>query len=147
MSASNIATGDLLAQILNHGGASIGGHAEVNITADTLSVNGNLDSRIDNSQSGSIDGSATIDSSVSGNSTITNDAMFQIFGSDGATSAAINFNGGNYNIGGTFLGYIDGSGTFTFNSATIAAEARCESAAAAFQPIRSCIFMLPGAMA
>jgi len=119
--ASNISTGDLLAQILNYG-ASIGGHAEVDITADTLSVNGSLDSRIDNSQSGAINGSAAIDFSVSGNSTITNDAMFQILGSDGATSAAINFNGGNYNIGGTFLGYIDGSGTFTFNNAAIAAD-------------------------
>jgi hypothetical protein len=119
--ASNISTGDLLAQILNYG-ASIGSHAEVDITADTLSVNGSLDSRIDNSQSGSINGSAAIDFSVSGNSTITNDAMFQIFGSDGATSAAINFNGGNYNVGGTFLGYIDGSGTVTFNSAAIAAD-------------------------
>jgi len=122
VSGSNISTGDLLAQILNYGGASIGGHAEVDITAGTLSVNGSLDSRIDNSQSGSINGSAAIDFSVSGNSTITNDAMFQILGSDGATSAAINFNGGNYNVGGTFLGYIDGSGIFMFNSAAIAAD-------------------------
>ncbi len=122
VSGSNISTGDLLAQILNYGGASIGGHAEVGVTADTLSVNGNLDSQIDNSQSGSINGSAAIDFSVSGNSTIANDAMFQILGSDGATSAAINFNGGNYTVGGTFLGYIDGGGTFTFNSAAIAAD-------------------------
>jgi hypothetical protein len=43
-------------------------------------------------------------------------------GSDGAGSAAINVNGGNYNVGGTFLGYIDGSGTFTFNNAAIAAD-------------------------
>jgi hypothetical protein len=46
----------------------------------------------------------------------------QILGSDGAGSAAINVNGGNYNVGGTFLGYIDGSGTFTFNNAAIAAD-------------------------
>jgi hypothetical protein len=122
VSGSNISTGDLLAQILNYGGASIGGHAEVDITADTLSVNGNADSRIDNSQSGSINGSAAIDFSVSGNSTITKDAMFQILGSDGATSAVINFNGGIYNVGGTFLGYIDGSGTVTFNNAAVAAD-------------------------
>ena len=50
VSAANISTGDFFDQILNYGGASIGGHAAINITADTLSVGGNLDSRIDNSE-------------------------------------------------------------------------------------------------
>ena len=121
VSAANISTGDLLTQILNYGGSSIGGHAEVNITAATLSVNGSLDSKIDNT-SGTIGGNAALNYSVSGTTTVTNDALFQIFGSDGATSAAININGGNYNVGGTFLGYIDGEGTSTFNNAMIAAD-------------------------
>jgi hypothetical protein len=114
----------LLAQILNYGGASIGGNAAVNVVATTLSVNGNLDSQITNGTGGTINGSATIDFSVSGNSTITNgSASFQIFGSDGAASAAININGGNYSVpSGTFLGNIDGNGTFTLNNATIAAD-------------------------
>jgi FecR protein len=123
VSATNISTGDLLIQILNYGGASIGGNATVNVAATTLSVNGNLDSRIDNSTAGTINGSATIDFSVSGNSTITNDAMFQILGSDGAANgAAINFNRGNYVVGGTFLSTIDGNGIIAFNNASVHAE-------------------------
>ena len=36
--------------------------------------------------------------------------------------AAININGGNYNVGGTFLSYIDGNGTITFNNASAHAD-------------------------
>jgi hypothetical protein len=108
VSAASLSTGDFFAQILNYGGASIGGDAAINITVDTLSVGCNLDSRIDNSSSGTIGGNATIDMNVSGSATVTTDATFQIFGSDGAASAAINFNGGSYDAGGTFLAYIDG---------------------------------------
>jgi FecR protein len=119
ISATNISTGDLLTQILNYGGSSIGGVAEVSVATATLTVNGSLDSRIDNTN-GTISGDATLDYSVSGTATITGDALFQIVGSDGAKSAAINISGGSYSVGGTFLGNIDGSGTFTLN-ATIAA--------------------------
>jgi len=59
---------------------------------------------------------------VSGSATVTSDATFQIFGSDGAASAAINFNGGSYDAGGTFLAYIDGNGTITFNNASAHAD-------------------------
>jgi hypothetical protein len=34
----------------------------------------------------------------------------------------ININGGNYNVGGTFLSYIDGNGTITFNNASAHAD-------------------------
>ena len=37
-------------------------------------------------------------------------------------SAAINFNGGNYDAGGTFLAFIDGDGTITFNNASTHAD-------------------------
>jgi hypothetical protein len=77
---------------------------------------------IDNSGGGTIGGSATIYMNVSGNATVTNDATVAIYGSDGAASAAININGGNYNVGGTFLTYIDGDGTITFNNATAHAD-------------------------
>jgi len=119
--AANISTGDLLLQILNYGGSSIGGNAEVNVTTTNLSVNGSLDSRIDNT-SGTIGGDAALDYSVSGTTTVTSNALFQIFGSDGARTSAININGGNYNVGGTFEGFIDGSGIATLSSATIAAD-------------------------
>jgi hypothetical protein len=122
VSAASLSTGDLFVQILNYGGASIGGDAAINVTADTLSVGGNLDSRIDNSSSGTISGNATIDMNVSGSATVTSDATFQILGSDGAASAAINFNGGSYDAGGTFLAFIDGNGAITFNNASVQAD-------------------------
>lgn len=121
VSASNISTGDFFDQILNYGGASIGGHASIDVTANTLSVGGNLDSRIDNT-GGTIGGNAAISMNISGTATITNDATFQIFGSDGAKSASIDFNGGNYNAGATFLSFIDGNGTMTFNNANAHAD-------------------------
>ena len=122
VNAASLSSGDLFVQILNYGGASIGGDAAINVTADTLSVGGSLDSTIDNSSSGTIGGNATINMNVSGSATVTNDATFQILGSDGAASAAININGGNYNVGGTFLSYIDQDGTITFNNATAHAD-------------------------
>jgi hypothetical protein len=121
VSASNISTGDFFDQILNYGGASIGGHASIEVTANTLSVGGNLNSMIDNAV-GTIGGNAAISMNISGIATITNDATFQIFGSDGAKSASIGFNGGNYNAGGTFLSFIDGNGTITFNNASAHAD-------------------------
>src|SRR5207248_5799208 len=78
--------------------------------------------KLTNSQGGQIGGSASINVSASGAVVVTNDATFRIDGTDGATSAAVNFNGGNYNVGGTFLGFIDGNGTFTLNNATITAD-------------------------
>src|SRR2546430_9603043 len=54
--------------------------------------------------------------------TVTNDATVQILGSDGAAAAAINFNGGSYDAGGTFLPLIDGNGTITFNNASAHAD-------------------------
>jgi hypothetical protein len=49
--------------------------------------------------------------------------MFQILGSDGAANgAAINFNRGNYVVGGTFLSTIDGNGIIAFNNASVHAE-------------------------
>jgi hypothetical protein len=123
VSAPNISTGDLFDQILNYGGASIGGVAAINTTADTLSVGGNLAVLIDNSQGGRIGSSATINYNISGNATIANDATFEILGSDGAVKgAAINFNGGNYGVGGTFLSSIDGDGAITFSNASIRAD-------------------------
>jgi FecR protein len=120
--ASTISTGDFLPQIYNYGGASIGGHAQINVAAASLTVNGMLNSYIDNSQSGTIGSDATIDFSVSGITSVSGDATFEIFGSDGAKSAAININNGNYTVAGNFLGSIDGNGTFTLNNASIAAD-------------------------
>src|SRR5438067_10318519 len=121
VSATNISTGDLLMQILNYGGSSIGGNAEVNVTTTTLSVNGSLDSRIDNT-GGTIGGNAVINMNVSGTANVTNDATVQILGDNPTGSAAINFNGGSYDVGGTFLSSIDGNGAITFNNASLHAD-------------------------
>jgi len=121
VSATNISTGDLLMQILNYGGSSIGGNAEVNVTTTNLSVNGSLDSRIDNT-GGTIGGNAVINMNVSGTANVTNDATVQILGDNPTGSAAINFNGGSYDVGGTFLSSIDDNGAITFNKASLHAD-------------------------
>jgi hypothetical protein len=111
--------------ILNDSGGSIGGDATISVAAANVTAN-YLPVEIDNT-GGSIgantEGSATINMNVSGTATVTNDATVAIYGSDGAVGgAAININGGNYNVGGTFLSYIDGDGTITFNNATAHAD-------------------------
>ena len=121
VSATNISTGDLLLQILNYGGSSIGGNAEVNVTTTNLSVNGSLDSRIDNT-GGTIGGDAVINMNVSGTAKVTNDATVQILGDNPTGSAAINFNGGSYDVSGTFLSSIDGNGAITLNKASLHAD-------------------------
>jgi hypothetical protein len=109
----------------NSNGGTIGSDAAVNITAANLTANSLL-AQIDNT-GGSIgansEGRAIINMNVSNSATVTNDATFQILGSDGAVGGAgININGGNYNVGGTFLSYIDGNGTMTFNNASAHAD-------------------------
>jgi hypothetical protein len=59
---------------------------------------------------------------VAGNANVANDATLAIYGSDGAAGSAINVFGGNYNVGGTFLTYIDGTGTISFNNASAHAD-------------------------
>src|SRR5207248_10961275 len=59
---------------------------------------------------------------VAGNANIANDATIAFYGSDGAAAAAILINGGNYNVGGTFLTYMDGNGAITFNNASAHAD-------------------------
>ena len=109
--------------IVRNNGGTIGGNAAIDVTATNLSGNSLL-AQINNT-GGTIGGNAVINMNVSGTSTVTTDATFQINGSDSvAGSAAISINRGTYNVGvgGTFLGLIDGKGTFTLNNATIAAD-------------------------
>ena len=130
ISASNGLTsgGDAYFSILNSPNGedtpagTIGGNATIQANIGSMSVGGLLDVVIDNT-SGSIGGNATINMNVAGSATVTNDAIVAIYGSDGAVgSAAININDGNYNVGGTFLSYIDGNGTITFNNASLHAD-------------------------
>ncbi len=107
--------------IINSGG-TISGNAHVVLGAEDISAGGSLSATIDNSSGGVIEGTAIIDMNLSGDAEITNDMTVQIVGNDPSGAAAININGGNYDVGGTFRSTIDGNGTITFNSANINAD-------------------------
>jgi hypothetical protein len=101
--------------IFNSNAGTITSDATINVSAANITAN-SLVAQIDNTE-GSIGGNAAINMNVSSTANVTTDATVAIYGSDGAASAAINFNGGSYNVGGTFLSYIDGNGMITFNNA------------------------------
>jgi hypothetical protein len=91
------------------------------VSATNLEAN-SLTTLIDNT-GGTIGGGATINSTYSGTVTVSNDATFNILGSDAAAGgAAINFNGGTYGVGGAFLSTTDGDGSITFNNASVNAD-------------------------
>ena len=133
LTANNISTGGSLSAAIDNSsglgngfiGATIGGDATINIAAATLTANSLL-AQIDNTGGrigANTEGGAMINMNVSNTATVTNDATVAIYGSDGAVGGAgININGGNYNVGGTFLSYIDGNGTITFNNASAHAD-------------------------
>ena len=122
VSAANIsAGGSLFTDIGNYSGGNIVGNAAINVNATNITANF-LTAQIDNSNGGTIGGNATINMNVSGNAGVTNDATIAIYGSDGAAAAAINFNGGSYDAGGTFSAFTDGAGTITFNNASVHAD-------------------------
>jgi hypothetical protein len=152
VTTGSITANSLLAEIDNSGGGLIAGNANLTIDlSGGLTTQGDASFVIDNSNTGVIDGNAAINVNaanvtansllaqidnttggielnaainmhVSGTATVTNDATVAIYGSDTAGSPAININGGNYNVGGTFLTFIDGTGTITFNNASAHAD-------------------------
>jgi hypothetical protein len=122
------APGDATFLILNNStsanatGGFIGSAATISINAANISTGGALDATVDNT-GGTIGGNASISMNVSGTASVSNNATFEILGSNGvAKGAAINFNGGNYGVGGTFLGTIDGDGVITFSNASVRAD-------------------------
>ncbi|PYI42538.1 MAG: hypothetical protein DMC57_06050, partial [Verrucomicrobia bacterium] len=121
-------TGDQFYQLINADGGAIGGSATLDVTTKNLSSGRSLfvailNSTNDGGATGTVASNATLNFNVSGTATVVTDATFQINGSDSAASSAINFNGGTYNVvHGTFEGFMDGSGTMTFNNATIHAD-------------------------
>jgi hypothetical protein len=113
--------GDAVFDIQNNGGI-FGHNALMSVAAANISANSLL-AQIDNRNGGVIGGGAIIGMSVAGNANVTNDATLAIYGSDGAAGSAILINGGNYNVGGTFLAFVDGNGSIgTFNVAGIHAD-------------------------
>jgi hypothetical protein len=91
--------------------AEIGGNLTTNNLTLELLNNG-----------GEIGTGGTVSLAVGGDANITNNATVAIYGSNGAADSAILINGGNYNVGGTFLSYIDRNGAITFNNASAHAD-------------------------
>jgi hypothetical protein len=117
----NLTTNNLTLELWNNGGEiGTGGLVSLaisgNITAHSLSA------QIDNREGGVIKGAGIIEMDVAGTANVTNDATIAFYGSDGAGASAIRINGGNYNVGGTFLTYMDGNGAITFNNASAHAD-------------------------
>jgi hypothetical protein len=106
--------------LISNSGGTIGSDATITLNATNITA-GSLLAQIDNSN-GTISGNAAINMNVSGSASVTNDATVAIYGSDGPASAAINFNGGSYDAGGTFSVFTDGNGTITFNNASLHAD-------------------------
>jgi hypothetical protein len=114
------AHGDAIFEIQNNGGV-MDHNTAIAVAAGNISAN-SLSAQIDNRQGGVISGIGLIEMDVAGNANVANDATVAFYGSDGAAASAILINGGNYNVGGTFLSYIDGNGAITFNNASAHAD-------------------------
>jgi FecR protein len=120
VSGNITAQGNALFDIQNNGGIMDQNTALV-LAAGNLSAN-SLSAQIDNRGGGVITGAGVIEMDVAGTANVTNDATIAFYGSDGAGASAIVINGGNYNVGGTFLTYMDGNGAITFNNASAHAD-------------------------
>src|SRR5213592_1174502 len=117
----NLNTNNLTLELLNEGGEIGTGGIVSLVAAGDIHANALL-AQIDNRQGGVIGDGGVIGMDVAGNANIANDATIAFYGSDGAAAAAILINGGNYNVGGTFLTYMDGNGAITFNNASAHAD-------------------------
>jgi hypothetical protein len=120
-SGSITAHGDAIFDIQNTNGGIMDQNTGIAVAAGNISAN-SLSAQIDNRGGGVIRGAGLIEMDVAGNANIANDATVAFYGSDGAATSAILINGGNYNVGGTFLTYMDGSGSITFNNASAHAD-------------------------
>ena len=106
---------------VNNSGGQIGTGGTISVTANELNA-GSVDAKINNQSGGSIGTGATIDFNVAQGASVTGNANLQVLGSSGAGGAAINVNGGDYDVGGTFRAFTDGDGTIGLNNAGIHAD-------------------------
>jgi FecR protein len=117
----NLTTNNLTLELWNSGG-EIGTGGIVSLAARNITANSLL-AQIDNRQGGVIRRGGLIEMNIAGMANIANDATVAIYGSNGAADSAILIDGGNYNVGGTFLAFLDGNGSIsTFNNANIHAD-------------------------
>jgi hypothetical protein len=120
VAGSITAHGDAIFEIQNTGGL-MDTDTAISVASGNLSAN-SLSATIDNRQGGVIGGTGLVQMNVTGNANVAHDVTLAIYGSDGAAGSAINVFGGNYNVGGTFLTYLDGAGTIAFNTASVHAD-------------------------
>ncbi|HZR05868.1 MAG TPA: FecR family protein [Candidatus Udaeobacter sp.] len=120
VSGNITAQGAAILDIENNGGI-MDKNTAIAVAAGNINANSWL-AQIDNRQGGVISGAGVIEMDVAGTANVSNDATIAFYGSDGAGSSAILVNGGNYNVGGTFLSYMDGNGAITFNNASAHAD-------------------------
>lgn len=120
VSGNITAQGAAILDIENTGGI-MDKNTAIAVAAGNINANSWL-AQIDNRQGGVISGAGVIEMDVAGTANVSNDATIAFYGSDGAGSSAILVNGGNYNVGGTFLSYMDGNGAITFNNASAHAD-------------------------
>ncbi len=120
VSGNITAQGNAIFDIQNNGGTmdQITGIA---VAAQNISAN-SLTAQIDNRGGGVISVGGVIEMDVAGNANVANDATIAFYGSDGAAASGIIINGGNYDVGGTFLTYMDGNGVIAFNNASAHAD-------------------------
>ncbi len=116
----DLTTNNLTLELLNNGGVIDSG-GNVTLAAGNIHAN-SVTATIDNRDGGVIGSGGVIQMAVAGSANVSNDATLAIYGSDGAANSQILVNGGNYNVGGTFLSYIDGNGAITFNNASAHAD-------------------------
>src|SRR5262249_50728966 len=122
VNAASLTATNFVEAFIDNTGGTIGNDATIQIgTTGNLNA-GNLFAVIFNRSGGSIGGDADIAMNVGGTATVTNDATIQIVGNDPRGTASIEFNGGTYQVGGTFFNTIDGNGTITFNNTNIHAN-------------------------
>ena len=122
VSAASLTAGSFFEAFIENVGGTIGGNATVQVGIPGNLNAGHLFVVIDSSSGGSVGGNETINMNVSGTATVNNEATVQILGPDPTGSAAINFNGGTYQIGGTFFNAIGGNGTITFTNTDLHAN-------------------------
>jgi hypothetical protein len=120
VSGNITAHGNAIFEIQNNGG-TMDQNTAVAVAAGNLNANSLL-AQIDNREGGVISGAGVIEMHVAGTANVTNDATLAFYGSDGAGASGILIDGGNYNVGGTFLTYMDGNGAITFNNASAHAD-------------------------
>jgi hypothetical protein len=114
------AHGQALFDIQNNGGI-MDQNTGIAVTAENFSAN-SLTAQVDNREGGVIKQAGLIEMDIAGTANVANDATIAFYGSDGAGASGIVINGGNYNVGGTFLTYMDGNGAITFNNASAHAD-------------------------